>query len=153
VPKLVDLPMSIVLGAIDADRVIKRRFRFSDELDVALLNFVLLHGAHIASRGSYISSFEAAPLSFNDRPLLTPSWYDSGEQGELEEVSPRDGSNTRCAVVPKTISDRFKKMVKEFRTKDKMSKARSGVEENYAERSQLLCDICSQIDDDNKRIV
>jgi hypothetical protein len=95
--------MSIVLRAIDADKVIKRRFRFSDELDVVPLKCVLLHGASNASKGSTISSFEAVAMSFKDRPLLTPSRYNSGELGELEEVSPFDGSNTRSAVVPKKL--------------------------------------------------
>jgi hypothetical protein len=79
---------------------------------------------------STISSFEAVALSFNDRPLLKPSRNDSGEPGELEEVSPSDCSNTRSAVVPKPLYERFKKMVKEFRANENMSIAQGGIEEN-----------------------
>jgi hypothetical protein len=54
--------------------------------------------------------------------------------------------------VSKTLYDRFKKVVKEFRTEDRISKSRSGVEEIFDEKTQLLGDICSQMDDESERL-
>jgi hypothetical protein len=59
--------MAIMLGVNEVEKSNKRRFRFTDDLDVLLLKCVMLHGAHIASRGSAVSWFEAVASSFNGK--------------------------------------------------------------------------------------
>jgi hypothetical protein len=76
-----------------------------------------------------------------------------GNEG-CERIGTRgDRSVTKFTpVVSETLYDRFKKEVKEFRTEDRISKSRSGVEEIFDEKTQLLEDICLQMDDESGRL-
>jgi hypothetical protein len=142
---------------VPVERRAKRRFRFSDNLDNVFLKAVLLHRAHIAARGCTLSSFEAVASSFNGRPTFkSPGNAESVSDRETEDVDQiyedEGTANTSKSVTSKTLYDRFKKLLKDFRKSDRISISRSGVEKEYDEKSSLLCDICAQVDDENEKL-
>jgi hypothetical protein len=104
-------------------------------------------------------AFESVSSTFNAKrgsaafSANCESRSDGDEDGDFTSRTAReDVVPAVTRVAPKTLYDRFKKLVKDFRKEDRVSRTRTGVEEVYSEKQILPGDICSHMDDEGDRI-
>jgi hypothetical protein len=118
--------MATVLQEGASQDSVRRRFRFNEELDVALLRACVQRDAHTARYGQTQRAFQdvlrtlesANLLGVGDEGWQRPSW--------------------------KTLRDRFKHLISDH----KAARVRSGIEEAHSEKELLLDDIISMISEE-----
>lgn len=113
---------------LSPNRERKRRIRFGPDLDVILLKSVIACDAHVAEHGTSQQKFEEALTVF----------ISSTPRGRLQNVT---------SPTWKTIYERFKKVVSDYRASDRRDSIASRVEENRSERDLLLDDIIQHQDE------
>lgn len=102
---------------------VKRRRKWSEEMDVRLLKEVMAQGAHVSPHGRGQQRYESVITELNKVPIF------------------------RCSLDWKGARDRFQLIMGKFKREDARNVRASGIDEEYNEKCQLLTDIVTEMKD------
>lgn len=107
-----------------------KRFRFTPDLDLLVLKVIQLSGAHVAEYSKATELYKHALVNF-----------------VMQESVNQKIRATLSHLTWKTIRDRFKAMMLDHKKISSKALGRSGVEENYSEKDQLLDERMDEMND------